>query len=65
MINVDTTGFDLNNSQSVALRRLFEAILKIAMNDHIKGNIIIPFDGAGNYGQLRVESWFNLDAKGR
>ncbi len=61
MINVETTGMDISNAQAVYYGRLFETILQYGFGlDPLRGNIIIPMDGNGKFGQIRIEKFVDL-----
>jgi hypothetical protein len=62
MIEVDTTGMDISNAEEVYYRRLFEQLLKFFKGpEPLKGNVVIPFNGQGLYGQLRIEKFVDLN----
>ena len=59
-LTIDTTDIDISNKQQVMYRRLFEYILRAALHDRVRGNLVIPLDGLGNYGQVKLEQFVDV-----
>jgi len=68
-INVDTTGLDLSDAEQVQFKRLFKWLLYIAKspdaNARVKGNVIIPLNGNGTVGTVKVESFHDIVQNGK
>lgn len=68
-ITIDTAGLDLSNNEQVQFTRLFKWLLIAAKNSdpekRIKGNVIIPLNGNGTVGTVKVESFHDVVQNGK
>lgn len=59
-MKVDTAGIELTKHEEAEYRRLFEWLPRVARVDKLKGNVILPFDGEGGYGRIKVQRFIDV-----
>ncbi len=61
-IIVDTSGLNLTPEQAAACKVVFQEIAHQAFDEKLRGNVyvIIPYDGAGKVGILKIERYFQV-----
>ena len=62
-LTIDLTRYEMTDRQLWKFQELFRFILEESQVKHTRGNIIVPMDGCGNVGDLKVESWHNLTSE--
>ena len=65
-IIVETAGLNLTPEQMAACKVMFEEIVHQAFDEKLRGNvhIIIPYNGTGKVGILKIERYFQVLAVG-
>lgn len=58
-INLDLTAYNLTDKQVADFRTLFHFLMQRS-RDRVRGNVMIPFDGTGNVGLVKAESYVDV-----